>query len=74
MAEEQIIHLEDWQQAAIEALGEKNRRILADNRRVNATLARLALEWGGGEGYDIVQRDGEVVLVKREESSDERRE
>ena len=73
MAEEQIIHLEDWQQATIEALGEKNQRILAENRRVNATLARLAQEWGG-EGYEIIGRDGEVVLVRREEPEKEGKE
>lgn len=73
MGEEQIIHLEDWQQAAIEALGEKNRRILAENRRVNATLTRLAQEWGG-EGYRVENRDGEIVLVKREEPEGEGKE
>lgn len=70
MAEAQIIYLEDWQQAAIEALGERNQRILVENQRVNAALARLALEWGG-EGYDVGRENGELVLVKREEPKEE---
>lgn len=70
MAEDTIVHLEDWQQSAIEALGERNQRILVENQRVNATLARLALEWGG-EGYEVGRENGELVLVKREEPEKE---
>lgn len=70
MAEDQIIHLEDWQQTTIKALESTGQALQQRLAGLQKTLEHYATEWGGEE-YGFQLRNNDLVLVKREEPEKE---
>lgn len=73
MAEEVIVHLEDWQQTTVKALESTGQALQQRLAELQRALEHYAADWGG-EGYGFQMRDGELILVKREEPEEEPKE